>query len=244
MCSIKGFEGAGGTGASSLLKENQSLRIRILNLEVSTKRFDLKATFEDPQCLAWKDHPQVKKHVADHVSVAQKEFRDIWVERMIPLAEIGSAVRSRWLEHQLQSGKSVSTIIRGNKAAHSGFALADSLLYHPDHKNARKDVSSYLERYGFSPQRVYQLRGCQYLMTLLSCYGSVKSWRGPAKFLRTPFVKAWPSDFFDKYSKGDIEVVREAFAGGKQVPLLRVLRPLFLNEDAANKRKQEKRHNS
>lgn len=241
LCLMNIDEGPSGFDAPSLLRENRSLRMRIVDLELSTKRLHLNAIFEDTDCLPWKDHPKVRQHVAEYVCIAQKEFKDPRLERTIPLAEIGSAVRNRWLEHSMPSRKSVIAIIRGNEAAHSGAALADSILYHPNHKNNRKDVALYIERYGLSPLRVYQLRECQDLMTLLDWYGSVKSWRGPTKFARTPFVKAWPLDFFEKYGRCDAAVVRAAFADGKQTHLLSRLRPFFLKEDVINKKKQERK---
>jgi hypothetical protein len=125
----------------------------------------------------------------------------------------------------------------GNEAAHHGFAVADSWLYHPDHNDGRNDASKYIALYGMSPERVYQLRGCKDLMTLLSWYGSVKSFHTLKTFPQSPFAKAWPCRFFEKYGKGDIEVVRAAFSDGKQASLLKSLKPLFVNEDAANKRK-------
>lgn len=239
LCLIKDSELIGSTSVWCLLKENRSLRARIIDLEDSTRTFHFKATFEDPECLGWKEHPAVKQHVIN----VQKDFKDQSSERMMHLADIGSVVRSRWIEYTLHPGQSSSIITRGNEAAHAGFALADSLLYHPDHRHGRKDATSYIEIYGFSPQMVYQLRGCHDLMTLLSWYGSVKRWQG-SKLPRSRFAKAWLFDFFEKYSKADVEFVRDLFSDGKQASLLRVLRPLFINEEIAEKRKQEDKKRS
>jgi len=216
LCSIKGTDGIGGVGTFSLMREIRSSRVRINELESSNKDLLLRVfPFDDPES-RWKCNPKVIQHVANNISIAKQVFRDSYNERVSTLAEIGYAVRSRWMEQQYKSGKNRSTIMSGNEAAHHGFAVADSWLYHPDHNDGRNDVSSYIEQYGMSPARVYQLRNCKDLMTLLSWYGSVKSFHTPKSFPQSPFAKAWPRHFFEKYGKGDIEVARAAFSDGKQ----------------------------
>ncbi|KAK0100358.1 hypothetical protein ONS95_008311 [Cadophora gregata] len=155
-----------------------------------------------------------------------------------PLYAVGIAIRNRYLENCAYHSRNKEIVLAGNEAAHNGNALADAILYHPSEANHRKDTLTYLKIYGLLPHTVWKHNRCKPFLQLVTWYGTVKRWH-PHNFSFTEFAKAWPADFFKKYSKPQPEIFQADFARGNMTDLMKLIEAKYTIEAKQNRSKYQ-----
>ncbi|PVH78792.1 hypothetical protein DL98DRAFT_589946 [Cadophora sp. DSE1049] len=197
------------------------------NVELTKSNAGLKVCLE---------RPALEKNV-----VVQQIVRQLLSDRANltdPLCAVGIAIRKRYLENSAYHSRNKEIVLAGNEAAHNGDALADAILYHPNEANHRTDVPTYSKVYGLPPIAVWTHRHCKPFVQLVTWYGTVKRWH-PHNFTCTQFAKAWPADFFEKYSKAQPQVVQADFANGKKADLIKVIEAKYSIESKENRSKYQ-----
>lgn len=92
---------------------------------------------------------------------------------LVHLSKAGYAIRNRVLEKSKARGTQIETVIdQGNLAAHQGDPLADALLFTPAVEKLtgmpyRRDISTYVAMYGFSPGLIAKNSHCKTFVEML-----------------------------------------------------------------------------
>ncbi|KAF4627505.1 hypothetical protein G7Y89_g10651 [Cudoniella acicularis] len=89
------------------------------------------------------------------------------VQQLLPLAQIGVSIRSRYLEHQSRSRKNKAIIERGNQAAHYGDPISDALLFQTTFTYGGMVRAAFKDLYSLEPEQVLRLKSCKELMVML-----------------------------------------------------------------------------
>ena len=205
----------------------QMMVLKKSNIDLTTSNLALE------ECLK---APALEKNVTVQQIVEQRLSHRAAVTD--PLYAVGIAIRKRYLENSAYHSRNKELVITGNEAAHNGDALADAILYHRREADYREDVLTYSKIYGLPPLAVWKNRHCKPFLQLVTWYGTVKRWH-PNNFTCTQFGKAWPADFFEKYSKANSQVVAADFADGKKVDLIKVLEAKYYMEAKQNRLKHQ-----
>ncbi|KAH7360881.1 hypothetical protein BKA65DRAFT_194410 [Rhexocercosporidium sp. MPI-PUGE-AT-0058] len=155
-----------------------------------------------------------------------------------PILAIRYAIRNRYMENSIYPKRNKGKVLIGNEAAHNGDALADAILYHPSIFNRRVDMPTYANIYGLHPRQVWDLSDCKQFLQLITWYGTVKRWH-PHNFTSTSFAMTWPADFFEKYSKAQLQAVRADFTNWKMDALTKLLEAKYAVEAKVNRIKHQ-----